>query len=75
MDLTSVKKLQITLFMNELKTKRANSASSRNRRLTAIRSFYKCLVDYELVQKIPPLIWRAQKNKKENYPVTWKKTN
>ncbi|MCE4047771.1 MULTISPECIES: tyrosine-type recombinase/integrase [Bacillaceae] len=50
-ELGDVKKLHITLFMNELKTKRGNSAASRNRRLTALRSFFKCLMDYELLDK------------------------
>lgn len=50
-ELNDVKKLHITLFMNELKTKRGNSATSRNRRLTALRSFFKCLMDYELLHK------------------------
>ena len=50
-ELSDVKKIHITLFMNELKTKRGNSAASRNRRLTALRSFFKCLMDYELLDK------------------------
>lgn len=52
-ELEGVKKIHITLFMNELKSKRGNSAATRNRRLTAIRSFYKCLLDYELVSHNP----------------------
>lgn len=67
-DLSSIKKLQITLFMNELKTKRANSSSSRNRRLTAIRSFYKCLVDYELVPKNPAIDLESAKEQKGKLP-------
>ena len=54
--------------MNELKTKRANSSTSRNRRLTAIRSFYKCLVDYELVQKNPAIDLESAKEQKGKLP-------
>ncbi|MBU8878513.1 tyrosine-type recombinase/integrase [Bacillus sp. FJAT-29790] len=52
-DLGHVKKMQITLYMNMLKTKRGNSATTRNRRLTSVRSFYKCLMSYELVNHNP----------------------
>ncbi|MFT8322784.1 MAG: tyrosine-type recombinase/integrase [Bacillus sp. (in: firmicutes)] len=66
--LEEVKKITLTLFMNELKTKRANSAESRNRRLTAIRSFYKCLIDYELVTKNPASDYESAKEQKGKLP-------
>ncbi|WP_445506623.1 tyrosine-type recombinase/integrase [Niallia sp. 03190] len=66
--LEEVKKITLTLFMNELKTKRANSAESRNRRLTAIRSFYKCLIDYELVAKNPANDYESAKEQKGKLP-------
>jgi len=67
-ELSEVKKITLTLFMNELKTKRGNSAASRNRRLTAIRSFYKCLVDYELVSKNPASEYESAKEQKGKLP-------
>ncbi|WP_141433994.1 tyrosine-type recombinase/integrase [Bacillus sp. 03113] len=67
-DLDSVKKIHITLFMNELKVQRDNAASSRNRRLSAIRSFYKCLGEYELVDQNPTLHMEAAKEPKGKLP-------
>lgn len=66
--LHNIKKIHLTMFMNELKSKRANSASSRNRRLTAIRSFYKCLVDYELVSVNPAAEFIGAKEQKGKLP-------
>ncbi|WLR43377.1 tyrosine-type recombinase/integrase [Bacillus carboniphilus] len=60
-NLDEVKKIHITLFMNYLKAKRGNSATTRNRRLTSIRSFYQCLLDYELVNENPALTVTAAK--------------
>ncbi|WP_445486968.1 tyrosine-type recombinase/integrase [Niallia sp. 03133] len=66
--LDDVKKMTLTLFMNELKSKRGNSAESRNRRLTAIRSFYKCLIDYELAAKNPANEYESAKERKGKLP-------
>lgn len=52
-DLDHVNKMQITLYMNMLKSKRGNRATTRNRRLTSVRSFYRCLLSYELVSRNP----------------------
>ena len=68
-DLDSVKKMQITLFMNMLKSKRGNSATTRNRRLTAVRSFYKCLMSYELVTRNPAVELESAKERKGNLPI------
>jgi len=67
-ELGEIKKIHLTMFMNELKTKRGNSSSSRNRRLTAIRSFFKCLVDYELLQKNPGKDLDSAKEQKGKLP-------
>ncbi|HWJ80463.1 MAG TPA: tyrosine-type recombinase/integrase [Niallia sp.] len=67
-ELKEIKKIHLTMFMNELKTKRGNSSSSRNRRLTAIRSFFKCLVDYELLQKNPGKDLDSAKEQKGKLP-------
>lgn len=67
-DLEETKKIHITLFMNELKTKRGNSATTRNRRLTAIRSFYRCLMDYEWVSHNPAAELEAAKEPKGTLP-------
>lgn len=67
-ELEATKKIHITLFMNELKTKRGNSATTRNRRLTAIRSFYRCLMDYELVSHNPAAELEAAKEPKGTLP-------
>ncbi|HJV16183.1 MAG TPA: tyrosine-type recombinase/integrase [Bacillales bacterium] len=67
--LEETKKIHLTLFMNELKSKRGNSASTRNRRLTAIRSFYKCLMDYELVSHNPAAELKSAKEKSGQLPV------
>ncbi|HJV31057.1 MAG TPA: tyrosine-type recombinase/integrase [Bacillales bacterium] len=69
MPLEETKKIHLTLFMNELKSKRGNSASTRNRRLTAIRSFYKCLMDYELVSHNPAAELKSAKEKSGQLPV------
>jgi integrase/recombinase XerD len=68
-ELENTKKIHLTLFMNELKSKRGNSAATRNRRLTAIRSFYKCLMDYELVSHNPAAELKAAKEKSGQLPV------
>ncbi|WP_083584348.1 tyrosine-type recombinase/integrase [Bacillus weihaiensis] len=47
--LEEIRKMDITLFLNYLKNKKGNSAGTRNYRLMAIRAFYKCLIEYELV--------------------------
>ncbi|MEI5907920.1 tyrosine-type recombinase/integrase [Bacillus spongiae] len=52
-ELEEAKKIHVTLFMNELKNKRKNSSTTRNRRLTALRSFFKCLMDYEMISHNP----------------------
>ncbi|KAB7671197.1 tyrosine-type recombinase/integrase [Bacillus sp. B1-b2] len=67
-DLNDVKKIQLTMFMNELKTKRSNASTTRNRRLTAVRSFFKCLVDYELVAKNPAIDLESAKEQKGKLP-------
>jgi integrase/recombinase XerD len=67
-DLEDVKKIHITLFMSELKTKRGNSATTRNRRLSAVKSFYKCLMDYEIVSHNPALKIHAAKEQKGTLP-------
>lgn len=67
-ELEEVKKIHLTLFMNELKVKRGNSASTRNRRLTAIRSFYKCLMEYELVSHNPATGLESAKQRKGLLP-------
>jgi integrase/recombinase XerD len=69
MPLEETKKIHLTLFMNELKSKRGNSASTRNRRLTAIRSFYRCLMDYELVSHNPAAELKSAKEKSGQLPV------
>ncbi|WP_191991892.1 tyrosine-type recombinase/integrase [Bacillus aerolatus] len=68
-ELEEVKKIHITLFMNELKTKRKNTAATRNRRLTAVRSFYKCLMDFELVTHNPAAELEAAKEPTGRLPV------
>jgi integrase/recombinase XerD len=68
-ELENTKKIHLTLFMNELKSKRGNSAATRNRRLTAIRSFYKCLMDYELVSHNPAAELKSAKEKSGQLPV------
>jgi integrase/recombinase XerD len=68
MELENTKKIHITLFMNELKAKRGNSAVTRNRRLTALRSFYRCLVDYEYVTHNPASDLDAAKEPKGTLP-------
>lgn len=47
--LKDIRKIEMTLFMNDLKNKRGNGPGTRNRRLMAIRSFYKCLIEYDLL--------------------------
>lgn len=68
-ELDHVKKMQITLFMNMLKAKRGNSATTRNRRLTAVRSFYKCLLSYELVSRNPAIELESAKERKGTLPI------
>jgi integrase/recombinase XerD len=67
-DLDSVKKMQITLYMNMLKSKRGNGATTRNRRLTAVRSFYKCLLSYEMVSRNPAAELESAKERKGALP-------
>ncbi|MCQ6276304.1 tyrosine-type recombinase/integrase [Bacillus sp. V3B] len=67
-DLDSVKKMQITLYMNMLKSKRGNGATTRNRRLTAVRSFYKCLMSYEMVSRNPAAELESAKERKGALP-------
>lgn len=67
-DLNEVKKIQFSLFMNELKSKRGNGSTTRNRRLTAIRSFYKCLVDFEMVTNNPIIEVETAKQQKGKLP-------
>jgi integrase/recombinase XerD len=67
-ELEYTKKIHLTLFMNELKSKRGNSASTRNRRLTAIRSFYKCLMEYEMVSHNPAADLKSAKEKSGQLP-------
>jgi integrase/recombinase XerD len=67
-ELEDTKKIHLTLFMNELKSKRGNSASTRNRRLTAIRSFYKCLMEYELVSHNPAAELKSAKERSGQLP-------
>lgn len=67
-DLDSVKKMQITLYMNMLKSKRGNSATTRNRRLTAVRSFYRCLISYEMVSRNPAAELESAKERKGALP-------
>ncbi len=68
-ELEGTKKIHLTLFLNELKAKRGNSAATRNRRLTALRSFFKCLMDYELVSHNPASDLEAAKETKGRLPV------
>ncbi|WP_335869068.1 tyrosine-type recombinase/integrase [Bacillus sp. 2205SS5-2] len=66
--LEETKKLHITLYLNELKTKRQNSATTRNRRLTALRSFFKCMLDYDLVTHNPANNLESAKEPKGRLP-------
>ena len=68
-DLENIKKMQITLFMNMLKSKRGNGATTRNRRLTAVRSFYKCLMSYDLVSHNPAAGLESAKERKGALPI------
>lgn len=68
-DLNEVTKIQMTLFMNMLKTKRSNGATTRNRRLTAIRCFYKCLMSYDLVKHNPAADLENAKEMKGSLPI------
>ncbi|WP_138417160.1 tyrosine-type recombinase/integrase [Aquibacillus sediminis] len=62
--LEHVKKMDLTLFMNFLKNKKGNAAATRNRRLISIRSFYKCLIEYEFVENNPAMgVDRAKEQK------------
>lgn len=51
--LSDIRKMDITLFLNFLKSKKGNAAATRNRRLMAVRSFFKCLIEYELLSSNP----------------------
>lgn len=66
--LNNIKKIDITLFMSWLKQKKGNAAGTRNRRLMSIRSFYKCLLEYEMVDHNPPATVEAAKEQKNQLP-------
>lgn len=68
-DLNDVTKIQMTLYMNMLKAKRGNGAPTRNRRLTAIRCFYKCLMSYDLVSVNPATELESAKEMKGALPI------
>jgi integrase/recombinase XerD len=68
-ELDEIKKLHITLFMSELKTIRKNTATTRNRRLSSIRSFYACLMDYDIVKENPAAKLDSAKAQKGSLPI------
>jgi integrase/recombinase XerD len=68
-DLSNIKKIHITLFLSECKTKRGNTAPTRNRRLSAIRSFYNCLIEYELLELNPAAKLQVAKEQTGKLPV------
>ncbi|OZM57366.1 hypothetical protein CIB95_07855 [Lottiidibacillus patelloidae] len=68
-DLSTIKKIHITLFLSECKTIRGNSAPTRNRRLSAIRSFYNCLIEYELITQNPAAKLQVAKEQSGKLPI------
>lgn len=66
--LEEIKKMDITLFMNWLKQQKGNAAPTRNRRLMAIRSFYKCLIEYEFLDSSPAAGIDPAKQQKDQLP-------
>ncbi|MCA1066070.1 tyrosine-type recombinase/integrase (plasmid) [Rossellomorea sp. AcN35-11] len=51
--LQDVRKLEINLYLNYLKNKLGNGPGTRNYKLMAVRAFYKCLIEYEVVSSNP----------------------
>lgn len=67
-DLTRIRKHDLHLFLRKLRHEHDNGASSRNRRLMALRLFFKAMMKYDLLSSNPALDIEPAKTKKEVVP-------
>lgn len=66
--ISQIKKTDIHLFLRSLRNEKSNSVSSRNRRLMAIRLFFKAMMKYDLATRNPAMEVDPAKSKKDSIP-------
>lgn len=67
-ELEKMNKSDIHLFLRHLRNEQKNGGSSRNRRLMALRLFFKAMNKYDLTTKNPAMEVEPAKTKKDSIP-------
>ncbi|WP_243292210.1 tyrosine-type recombinase/integrase [Bacillus sp. FJAT-47783] len=67
-DLSKIRKHDLHLFLRKLRNEHDNGATSRNRRLMALRLFFKAMMKYDMLSNNPAMDIEPAKTKKEVIP-------